>query len=433
MNYESIASQIRELAGRDNLTEDEAAKLDDLIAKGDQLRKQADALDRFAAPADAGDEVTKGTELDRVVEAVLNHIETSPRVKSAGFVSQDGGNADQHVKSLGDYLIAIRRGDVKRLRELYGAVKDMESDDGSAGGYLVPEEYVNRFMQIADSMSVVRSRATVIPVSSDHGRMPALDQGTAPTAGSGQTAFAGGVVASWAQPGAALTETQPRFASIEYQIKKLAGYTEVDNELNMDSPQAIEVLLSRLFGVAVASMEDHAFLRGTGASEPLGILNSAAAIGVAPASNNVFAYADALSMRSRFKAAAGGDPVWLIHPGIWPDVGAFEVSSGSGGVFQANLGERLGERLLGYSILESEHLPQDDNAGAVILADLSAYVIFDRSQMSIAFSEHAGFTSDKATWRFTKRLDGMPWLDAAITLADPQGSYTVSPFVYHND
>jgi hypothetical protein len=53
--------------------------------------------------------------------------------------------------------------------------------------------------------------------------------------------------------------------------------------------------------------------------------------------------------------------------------------------------------------------------------------------MAVAFSEHAAFTTDKGTWRFTKRLDGQPWLSGAITLADPQGSYTVSPFVYHND
>jgi hypothetical protein len=36
-------------------------------------------------------------------------------------------------------------------------------------------------------------------------------------------------------------------------------------------------------------------------------------------------------------------------------------------------------------------------------------------------------------WRFKKRLDGQPWLLNAITLADPQGSFTQSPFVYLND
>ena len=104
-----------------------------------------------------------------------------------------------------------------------------------------------------------------------------------------------------------------------------------------------------------------------------------------------------------------------------------------GGVYVANMQEKLEQTLLGYPILESEHLPQDDTSGDAILADLSAYIIFDRVQMSVAYSEHAAFTTDKGTWRFVKRLDGQPWMSAAITLADPTGSYTVSPFVYHHD
>jgi HK97 family phage major capsid protein len=177
-------------------------------------------------------------------------------------------------------------------------------------------------------------------------------------------------------------------------------------------------------------MEDHAFIRGDGVAEPLGILNAACAVAVTTATNNVFAYADSLAMRARFQST-GGQPVWIIHPGVWPDIGIFEIGTG-GGVWQANARDEMAERLLGYPILESEHMPQDDNDD-VILADLSAYLIFDRAQMSIAFSEHAAFTTDKATWRFRKRLDGQPWLRSTITLADPTGSYTVSPFVYHDD
>ena len=136
-------------------------------------------------------------------------------------------------------------------------------------------------------------------------------------------------------------------------------------------------------------------------------------------------------MKSRHKPV-GGTPVWTIHPGIWPDIGDFETSSG-GGVFQANMQAALGNNLLGSPIQQSEHLPQDDNSGCVLLADFRAYLLFERSGLSIAFSEHAAFTNDKGTWRFTQRLDGMPWVLSAITLADPQGSYTVSPFVYLND
>lgn len=86
-----------------------------------------------------------------------------------------------------------------------------------------------------------------------------------------------------------------------------------------------------------------------------------------------------------------------------------------------------------YPIIYEEQVPQDDASGCVILADLASYLIFQNGSLEIAFSEHAAFTTNKGTWRFLDYSDGMPWVKNVITLADPQGSYTVSPFVYFND
>lgn len=381
--------------------------------------------------------------LEGQIAQVLEVMENMPKLKSAGYTTDDGGAADPEHKSLGDFFLAVKRNDVKRIREVYksrhtdeawaeDAVKDMSGVTGTAGGYLVPSEFEPNLLEVAAPMAVVRPRASVFPVASSNGSIPSLDQYTAPTAGQGDTAFAGGVVLTWAGEGSAGSETQPTFKMIEYVIRKMAGYTEVPNELVGDSAIAIETLLTRLFGVAVAGMEDFAFIRGNGVGKPLGILSSAAAIAVATASNNVFAFADALNMRARFKSV-GGRPVWIIHPGVWPDIGVFEIGTG-GGVWMANMQAEgpNGLPLLGYPILESEHMPQDDNDD-VLLADLKGYAIFDRAGIAVAFSEHAAFTTDKGTWRVTKRLDGQPWVHDPITLADPQGAYTVSPFVYHDD
>jgi HK97 family phage major capsid protein len=280
-------------------------------------------------------------------------------------------------------------------------------------------------------MSPIIGRCTRVPVKSDHGRWPALDQYFAPTAGAGGTALAGRITATATAEMTALTETQAQLVELEWTIHKEGGYVEVSNELIADSPMAIDVLLRRLFGVAIASKKERHILRGSGAGEPLGILNAACTIAATTAADNAFAYVDALTMRSRFKRV-GGEPCWVIHPGLWPDIGKFEVSAGSGGVWQANLQTGLGSTLLGYPIFESEHMPQDDYDDA-LLADMKGYVLFEKEELSIAFSEHAAFTSDKGTWRFTARFDGQPWLKSTITLADPQGSYTVSPFVYHDD
>lgn len=365
------------------------------------------------------------------VNQLMDIIEKSPALKSAGYATDDGGAADPTHKSFGDFLLAVKRGDTKRLSGIYSATKDMAESGGTTGGYLVPSEFHNDLLRVMAEQSPIYSRVKKQPVATDAGEYPALDQFTAPTAGAGNTAYAGNVTAATTAEGSTLTETQPTFTNLEYRIHKIGGHVEVSNELIADSPQSIEALLRSLFGIAIGAKNERNILRGSGVGEPLGILNAACTIGVTTATNDVFAYADVLAMWARFKAVAGS-PVWIAHPSLIPDIGVLAVASGSPVVWAGNLAGGQPNTLMGYPLIFSEHMPQA-NGDDMLLADLGAYVLFERQALSIAFSEHAAFTADKGTWRFTARNDGQPWLKSAITLADPTGSYTVSPFVYHND
>jgi HK97 family phage major capsid protein len=61
------------------------------------------------------------------------------------------------------------------------------------------------------------------------------------------------------------------------------------------------------------------------------------------------------------------------------------------------------------------------------LADFQHYLIGDRQQVEIAYSEHVAFLSNQAVWRFVSRVGGQPWLRDKVTLAD--ASSTLAPFV----
>jgi HK97 family phage major capsid protein len=154
-------------------------------------------------------------------------------------------------------------------------------------------------------------------------------------------------------------------------------------------------------------------------------------IGITPDTNSTFGISDAVEMLSRFKPI-GGSPIWVMHRGMLPDLQAnFQV--GTAGMDFIQPREGIPVSLLGYPIYFSEHSPQDDNSGCVVLMDPSAYAWFEKGGMVVDFSEHANFKTDEVVWRFKERYDGMPWVTSQITLADPNGSYTVSPFVYFND
>lgn len=370
--------------------------------------------------------------VNSALEEILKRLDNEPASKTAGYVTVDGGTADKGIKSFGDFLLAIRRKDAKRLTQVYGSIKAMGEDSGVGGGYLVPEDYSNQLIQLAGMTNQITQRVTQINVSTASGTYPSLDQFAAPTAGSGNTAFAAGVTSAVTAEAGTLTSTDATFEALQWRVHKVGGYSQASMELINDSPQSLEALLRSLFLMAVAAKTERNILRGTGVGEPLGILNSTAIINVTPGTNSAFTWVDVAAMKSRFKAMNGA-PVWLIHPGVWPDIYTMEIGTGGANAWVANMQAGVSNSINGYQIIESEHLPQDDNSGDVILADLSAYVLFRRSGLIIDYSEHVGFLTDQGTWRFTERVDGMPWLRYPVTLADPQGSYTVSPFVVHND
>lgn len=405
------------------------------LETADKLKEQAtrikalDAMDEPGAEEQPTEEETKATDTTAKINRILEYIEDSPAIRKSGYFTEDGGAADKKVKSFGDYLLAIQRNDTKRLMQVYKSTKDMSSTSGGGGGYLVPEEFSTALLNIMNEESPILSRCFRQPVTAPSGRYPSLDMFTAPTAGSGNTAMSGGLTPATVVEGAAYGEDEPLIELLQYNVNKIGEVVDVPVELMDDSAIGIETLLRRLFAIAMNSKVERHVLRGSGVGEPLGIMNANCAVAVTTASDNAFAEADALAMFARFKEFPGSNAVWIMHRGVIPDFSNFTSSNSD----LVEWRQQMPNSMLGYPILYSEHSPQDDNAGDVILADLGAYIIFDRKQLTIGFSEHAKFENDLVVWKYNVRLDGMPWLRNTITLADPTGSYTVSPFVYHND
>jgi HK97 family phage major capsid protein len=379
------------------------------------------------------------------IDEVLKFMQDAPALEKAGYMSNMGGKADPNAYSFGDFLLAVVRKDAVRLEKIYKSVwlpgedeedgekADMSHLTGSTGGFLIPPEFENRLLQMSIEMSPLTQMVTVLPVASNRGSLPVLDQSTAPTAGQGDVAWTATVTAGVGPENTALSETNPLFAQVNWNIHKVGGITQAPNELVEDAPLSIELILSALFATTINSRREFLILNGTGAGEARGILQSGALIAVTTIGNNVFALGDALAMLSRFKPWLSPG-IWVAHPGVIPDIGILQVGSSQGTWMKdPKTDVVIGQPLLGKPIIYSEHLPQDDNSGDVLLIDPKAYLLFQKRGMKIDFSEHVAFKEDQGTWRFTDRMDGQPWVSGAVTLADPNGSFTVSPYVKHHD
>lgn len=357
------------------------------------------------------------------VADALKAIDSLP-TRHAGYVTQDGGSADSHIKSVGDFLLAIKRSDTKRLNSVYKALSE---DSGVTGGVLIPQEFSARFLQAAYQVEGWLARVPVIPVTSPSGRYPSLEMAFTPTAGVGQTAAAGKMTGAKRAESGAYTETTPNFTDLQYRINDaVSGYVKVSRELNTDSPVSIEALLVRLIGIVNASKLAHYVLNGNGVGEPLGILNSAALYQQVHASATALAKGDVTAMISRFQTF--GDGLFVAHRSNLPDIHAIIMDSGIAYTNNANT-EPGSLPLFGYPVYTTEHLPVTDNANSVLLIDPSAYCLWELGNGYIDYSEHADFTNGNVLWRFGRRIDGQPALKGTIKQGNPGTAFEVTPFV----
>jgi HK97 family phage major capsid protein len=256
--------------------------------------------------------------------------------------------------------------------------------------------------------------------------IPAIDVTTAPTAG--DSAMLGGVVARWTEEGAPLTESEPALKQVKLTNYELSGYSKVSNSLFADA-QAIglDALLMQLFSRTIAWYEDYAFLRGNGVGKPLGILNWPGLITVTRSNTATVDLDDIAALYSRLlPAATVQNLVWAVHPTVLMSL--LTMTGGDNVILLGNdVRGKPRWQILGHEVLVSEKLPVLNHPGDIVLMDLSHYLIGDRQQLEIAYSEHVAFLSNQSVWRFVSRIAGQPWLRDKVTLAD--GASTLSPFV----
>jgi len=257
-------------------------------------------------------------------------------------------------------------------------------------------------------------------------RFPTLDQ-TGTTAN--RPHWWGGVLAKWTEETGSKTETEPTFRQLVMTAHKMICYTEAGDELLEDSAVSLEALLSSAFQGTINWYEEEAFINGTGAGQPLGVIGAPATVTVNRAGANAIALADVVNMLESFQ---GVNPVWFASRQALSNLMLMNGPALSPSyVFMPSARDAMPHTLFGYPLIFSEHCPALGTAGDLILADWSKYLIGDRKSITIDSSKHYRFQNDITAWRAVHRVDGRPWLSAPLTYSD--GTTQVSPFVILGD
>ena len=238
-----------------------------------------------------------------------------------------------------------------------------------------------------------------------------------------------GLTGQWLPEGGTATETYAKARQIELNTKKLAIYTSASNELIADGID-IERQIGNMMIKTSAWTLDDAILNGTGAGQPLGILNASCLITVAGEGGQAgspIIHENVVKIYARLAPQCYAISIWLASATCVPQLLSLSFAVGTGGVPSPVVSYQNGQFvMMGRPVVFSEKMPALGSAGCLALVDPTQYALGMRKEVSIDKSVVPGWTTDTMSFRTILRADGMPMWDTFIT---PKNGDSLSCFV----
>ena len=304
---------------------------------------------------------------------------------------------------------------------------------GADGGFAVPPEWRSEIMRMVTGEDSILSRTDQQRISGNSITFP-IDESTA-------WQSTGGIQTYWDTEASTMTQSKPVLKDLTIKLNRLTALVPMTEELLEDAPAMAGYVTSKA-GEKLAFKVNDAIINGTGVGQPLGILNAPCKVQVSKVSSQTAAtfHADnAVAMMARMPAQSFAQSVWLINQDVVPQIlklgfvvttAASTTGVGAGALYLPPNGLATGSpygSLLGRPIIVTEACATLGTVGDVILADLSKYLAVVKGAMKADTSIHLWFDQNTTAFRFVMRMNGQPWLSAAI--ARKNGSNTLSHFV----
>lgn len=345
---------------------------------------------------------------------------------------QDSRSKDKFA-SFGEQLAAVRNaglpGGHVDPRLFNAAASGLNETTPSDGGFLVQQDFSSTLLQDVMETGVLASRCRTQPISGNSNgiKINGVDET------SRASSRFGGIVGYWGDEAAEKSASKPKFRKIDLQLKKLIGLCYATDEL-LDDAAALGAFIDQGFRSEFGFILDEAIVNGSGAGQPLGILNSPALVSVTKETGQkakTLLAENVVNMYSRMFAGSRSNAVWLINQDIEPQLFTMSLAVGTGGVpIYMPAGGLSGlpyGTLFGRPVLAIEHAATLGTQGDIIFADLNGYILAQKNGVKADTSIHVRFVYDETAFRFVLRVDGQPVRATPLTPA--KGSNTLSHFV----
>ena len=269
-----------------------------------------------------------------------------------------------------------------------------EGVDGD-GGYLVPEEYDKRLIDVLEGENIMRGLATTITTSGLHKINIAA---TKPAA-------------AWIEEGGALTFGDATFDQIYLDAYKLHVAIKVTEELLYDNAFGLENYIITQFGKALANSEEDAFLNGDGTGKPLGIFAETGGGQVVSTLTAAIKSDDLIDLVYGLKRPYRKNASFIMNDATLASLRKLKDNNGAY-IWQPSYKEGEPDRVLGYAVHTSSFAPEN----AIAFGDYSYYNIGDRGSRSFAELRELFAGNGMIGYVAKERVDGKLVLPEAVKI-----------------
>ena len=323
------------------------------------------------------------------MEAEMNRPVNTPivtkTVSDKQMPEKKGRAADAYKAAM---LDALRSG-FKRVSNVLQEGVDTD------GGYLVPEEYDNRLIDVLDEENIMRKLGTRITTSGEHKINIAA---TKPAA-------------SWIEEGGALSFGDATFEQILMDAHKLHVAIKVTEELLYDNAFGLENYIITQFGKALANAEEDAFLNGDGVGKPLGLFAASGGGQIAETLTAAIKADDIINLVYALKRPYRKNASFIMND---KNIAAIRKLKDNNGAYIWQPSAQAGEpdRLFGYPVHTSAYAPED----AIAFGDYKYYNIGDRGTRSFKQLTELFAGNGMIGYVAKERVDGKLILPEAVQI-----------------
>ena len=263
------------------------------------------------------------------------------------------------------------------------------------GGYLVPEEYDNRLIDVLGEENIMRKLGTRITTSGEHKINIAA---TKPAA-------------SWIEEGGALSFGDATFDQILIDAHKLHVAIKVTEELLYDNAFGLENYIITQFGKALANAEEDAFLNGDGVGKPLGLFAASGGGQIAETLTAAIKADDIINLVYALKRPYRKNASFIMND---KNIAAIRKLKDNNGAYIWQPSAQAGEpdRLFGYPVHTSAYAPED----AIAFGDYKYYNIGDRGTRSFKQLTELFAGNGMIGYVAKERVDGKLILPEAVQI-----------------